>query len=235
MKAGGIPPPGSGKPDWPHERPQPLHATADSYRCAVGVPRREVPALRLHPRSDRLRGCWLPKGCKGSSIGVQIGCDRGSESRRNAGLWAKGRGFESISLQRRVRSEPPRTAGHDRERRATLHRTRRWSKTGFERSVPPRDLPDRALAARELRMARVRCSRLRPESRRRRSRPSAPAARPASWVHPAERIVRAAIQPHVGGPQTRSLAGLAGRGPAEPAELKALLAPFPTEEMTAGR
>jgi hypothetical protein len=110
-------------------------------------------------------------------------------------------------------------AGERKKRRiATRHRGVEFApdspleQTGFEPSVPPRDLPDRALAARELRMARVRCSRLRPESRRRRSRPSAPAARPASWVHPAERIVRAATQPHVGGPQTRSLAGLAGRG-----------------------
>ena len=30
---------------------------------------------------------------------MQIGCDRGCKSRRNAGVWAKGRGFESISLQ----------------------------------------------------------------------------------------------------------------------------------------
>jgi hypothetical protein len=39
-------------------------------------------------------------------MGVQIGCNRGSESRRNAGLWVKGRGFESFSLQRRVSREP---------------------------------------------------------------------------------------------------------------------------------
>jgi hypothetical protein len=42
---------------------------------------------------------------------VQIGCDRGSESRRNAGLWEKGRGFESGSLQQRVHCElVPHTA-----------------------------------------------------------------------------------------------------------------------------
>jgi hypothetical protein len=37
---------------------------------------------------------------------VQIGCDRGCKNRRNAGFQAKGRGFESISLQRRVSCEP---------------------------------------------------------------------------------------------------------------------------------
>ncbi len=33
---------------------------------------------------------------------MQIGCNRSSEARRTAGFQAKGRGFESISLQQRV-------------------------------------------------------------------------------------------------------------------------------------
>ena len=37
---------------------------------------------------------------------MQIGCDRGCKSRRNAGFRVKGRGFESISLQQRVSCEP---------------------------------------------------------------------------------------------------------------------------------
>jgi hypothetical protein len=37
---------------------------------------------------------------------VQIGCVRGCKSRRNTGFRAKGRGFESISLQRGVGCEP---------------------------------------------------------------------------------------------------------------------------------
>jgi hypothetical protein len=43
------------------------------------------------------------RGANLCTIGVQIGCNRGCKTRRNAGFRAKGRGFESISLQRRVR------------------------------------------------------------------------------------------------------------------------------------
>jgi hypothetical protein len=42
------------------------------------------------------------RGAKWSSIGVQIGCDRGCKNRRNAGFQTKGRGFESRFLHRRV-------------------------------------------------------------------------------------------------------------------------------------
>src|SRR5690349_20385882 len=37
------------------------------------------------------------RGANRCSIGVQAGLDRGSESRRKAGFWVKGRGFESLS------------------------------------------------------------------------------------------------------------------------------------------
>jgi hypothetical protein len=57
------------------------------------------------------------RGAKWSIIGVQIGFDRGCKRRRNAGFWEKGRGFESLSLHQRVRSE-----------RGWLRREKRWVK-----------------------------------------------------------------------------------------------------------
>jgi putative SOS response-associated peptidase YedK len=47
-----------------------------------------------------------------------------------------------------------------------------------------------------------------------------------------ERALRAAPQPHAGGPETRSLPVWLGEQPADEGALKALLAPFPSEEMT---
>jgi putative SOS response-associated peptidase YedK len=48
----------------------------------------------------------------------------------------------------------------------------------------------------------------------------------------AERVVRGSSQRHAGGPQTRGLAGWLGEEPADPFELKSLLAPFPSGGMT---
>jgi hypothetical protein len=47
-----------------------------------------------------------------------------------------------------------------------------------------------------------------------------------------ERALRGAPQPHAGGVEARKLADLARGGPADSTELKALLVPFPSEQMT---
>ena len=60
-----------------------------------------------------------PRGAKESIIGVQIGCDRGCKSRRNAGFRAKGRGFEPhLPSARGLQSVPlARTQGKAAEMR----------------------------------------------------------------------------------------------------------------------
>jgi hypothetical protein len=52
---------------------------------------------------------------------------------------------------------------------------------------------------------------------------------------PDRRAVRGASRPHVGGRQTRSLVGLARGTAGGAARLKALLTPYPAEEMTCWR
>src|ERR1700756_1370639 len=50
--------------------------------------------------------------------------------------------------------------------------------------------------------------------------------------HHAERIMRGTSQPHAGGPEAGKLGRLAGEEPADASSLKAMLAPFPSDEMT---
>ena len=70
-------------------------------RGDMGRPRSSLQKNRPPPPNSPAK-----RGAKWSIIGVQIGCDRGCKSRRNAGFQAKGRGFESFSLHRRVYCEP---------------------------------------------------------------------------------------------------------------------------------
>jgi hypothetical protein len=50
--------------------------------------------------------------------------------------------------------------------------------------------------------------------------------------HNAERTLCRDPQSHAGDPRARDVAGVAREEPAEPAQLKALLAPYPADQMT---
>jgi hypothetical protein len=56
---------------------------------------------------------------------------------------------------------------------------------------------------------------------------------PTTWLSiGCATVVRRALQPHAGGPQTRNLGGLAGEERADAPAVQALLATLPSDEMT---